>query len=80
LLTTPFAAKYKLAPYAGGVERYYDKFRLYKVVSGFEIEFQDFFIGKSRFNWVSVSEEQAQNPKLKWHANVALVLVKKEIG
>lgn len=77
ILTTPYAAKYKLARYAGGIERYYDSSTLKTLFCGFEVQDQEFFIGKSRFNWISVPEEQATRPDLKWHANIALVMVKK---
>jgi len=39
---------------------------------------KEFFTGKSRFRWVSATEKEAKNPASRWHANVAMVLEKKE--
>ncbi len=61
----------------GGVERYYDSSTIQTLFRNFEVQDREFFIGKSRFNWISVPEEQAKCPDLKWHANIALVMVKK---
>ena len=78
ILTTPFAAEFSLAPYAGGVERYYDSATLQTLLEGFRVQEQEFFAARSRFDWVSVSEQQAKDPDLKWHANVGLVLIKED--
>jgi SAM-dependent methyltransferase len=78
ILTTPFAAKYRLASWRGGQERYYDVITLQRLLSSFEVIKKEYFIGKSRFRWVSATEEEAKNPVLRWHANVATVLEKKE--
>lgn len=76
ILTTPFAAEYKLASYAGGLERYYDSSTLQTLLQGFKVQTQEFFVAKSRFNWVNVPKEQAKSSDLKYHANVALILIK----
>ena len=79
IVTTPFAGEYKLAKWrGGGVERYYDADTIRKLLEGFHVKAQDFFISKSRFNWISVPEEQARCRDVKWHANIGLVLLKKE--
>lgn len=80
IVTIPFTEKYKLAKWQGGVERYYDASTLYKLFSSFEIKAQEFFVGRRRFSWVSVSEEEASNPNLRWHANAALLLVKGKLS
>jgi len=77
IVTVPFAAKSKLATWQGGQERYYDTGTLRSLFHGFQVKAQEFFVGKSRFNWIGVSEEEAMNPNLNWHANVALLLIKK---
>lgn len=78
IVTIPFVGEYRLATWLGGQERYYDTDSIHKLFDGFQIQAQQFFIGKSCHNWVSVPEEQAKSPDLKWHANVALLLIKEE--
>ncbi|MEN4006020.1 MAG: DUF268 domain-containing protein [Methanobacteriaceae archaeon] len=62
IVTTPFAAKYRLAKYGKGYERYYDADTISKLFKGesFYIKGKEFFVGKQRFNWVSASEEEGQ--------------------
>ena len=77
IVTVPFAAKYEVAVWQGGGERYYDMDSLRNLFQDFHVKAREFFVGKSRFDWVSVSEKEAISPNLKWHANVALRLIKK---
>ena len=75
-MTTPFAGKYGLANWQGMQERYYDMTTLKELLKGFRTEVEKFFIGKSLYNWVDATIEEAVRPDLKWHANIALLLTK----
>jgi SAM-dependent methyltransferase len=79
IVTTPFAGEYKLAKYGGGYERYYDADTIRKLFEGFQIKTSEFFVGVRRFNWVSASEKEASSPSLRYHANIALLLVKQQL-
>ena len=76
IVTTPFAGKYGLANWQGMQERYYDMTTLKELFKGFRTEVEKFFIGKSLYNWVDATIEEAVRPDLKWHANIALLLTK----
>lgn len=76
IMTVPFAAEHKTAPWQGAVERYYNSATLRTLCSAFEIRAQEFYVARSRFDWVNGTEEEAKNNHLKWHANAALLLIK----
>lgn len=77
IVTIPFAGEYRLAKYRGGYERYCDANAIRELFEGlFYIKAKEFFVAEGRFNWVSTSEEEASSPNLKYHANIALLLVK----
>jgi SAM-dependent methyltransferase len=78
IVTIPFAGEYKLAKYRGGYERYYDADTIRKLFEGFQIKAREFLVGVSRFNWVNASEKEASDPSLRYHANIALLLVKQQ--
>ena len=76
IVTTPFAREYRLVKFMGGYERYYDTKAIQGLFEGFHIKAKEFFVGRRRFDWVSASEKEASSPNLRYHANIALVLVK----